>query len=323
MLSRRSVIAGAGAMLLAAAPARAAYPERQITLVVPYAAGGTADTLGRMVAEGMAAALKSTVVVENKGGAGGVIGCAYVAKASNDGYTLLFTAGGPLTIGPNLRKTPPYDTTAAFTPIGLLAQVPSFLVVNPQSPVRSVADLIAASKSGKALRYGSPGFGTSVHLLGELFRQKAGNFEAVHVPYRGGAPAMSDLLGGHIDFMFENAPQLLPQITAGALRAIVVTAPKRLSVTPDVPAFAELGIGDIGFGTWYGLLTPPSLPEPLRERLQAVLQDVAQVPAFNTKLVELGANPDLRVGARFAEFIVQDQMQWRDAIAKGNVEIQN
>ncbi|MCP3474094.1 tripartite tricarboxylate transporter substrate binding protein [Bradyrhizobium sp. CCGUVB1N3] len=309
-------------MLLTAAPARAAYPERQITLVVPYAAGGTADTLGRMVAEGMADALKSTVIVENKGGAGGVIGCATVAKASNDGYTLLFTAGGPLTIGPNLRKTPPYQTTTAFTPIGLLAQVPSFLVVHPQSPVRSVADLIAASKNG-TLRYGSPGFGTSVHLLGELFRQRAGNFEAVHVPYRGGAPAMSDLLGGHIDFMFENAPQLLPQITAGALRAIVVTAPKRLSVTPDVPAFAELGIGDIGFGTWYGMLTPPSLPDPLRERLQAAFHDVTQTPAFSAKLVELGANPDIRIGARFAEFIVQDQAQWRDVIAKGNVEIQD
>ncbi|WP_170182047.1 Bug family tripartite tricarboxylate transporter substrate binding protein [Phreatobacter stygius] len=299
------------------------YPARPVTLIVPYAAGGTADILARIVAEAFSTALGQSFIVENKAGASGTIGSNAVAKATDDGYTLLFSAGGPLTIGPNLSKGTPYRTATDFTPIGLLSQVPSFLVVNPNNPAKSVAELVAAGKTqSRKLHFASPGVGTSVHLLAELFRLEAG-FEAVHVPYRGGAPAVNDLLGGHIDFLFENVPQLMAQVTAKSLRALAVTAPARIASAPDVPTLDEAGVGNVGVGTWYGLLGPRGLAPAVTTPLARALQKAVTEPAVARRLADLGADIDVRSGDAFARFIAEDSARWKATIERARIEPAN
>ena len=306
---------------LASTQLRAAdYPTRTVTLIVPYAAGGTADILARITAEILGEKLGRSFVVENKPGASGIIGCNAVAKAAPDGYTLLFTAGGPLTIGPHLTKNAQYRTEADFTPLALMTEVPSFLVVNPNNPAKTVADLIAAGKAQpKKLNFASPGVGTSVHLLAELFRLEAG-FEATHVPYRGGAPAVNDLISGHVDFLFENVPQLLPQVTAGTLRALAVTAPSRLPSAPNVSTLEEAGLRNIGVGTWYGLLGPAGLPTEIStlvaQALRGGLTEATQVK----RLADLGVTADLKTGKDFAAFLAGDGARWKSVIERARIE---
>ncbi|MBN8943098.1 MAG: tripartite tricarboxylate transporter substrate binding protein [Rhizobiales bacterium] len=299
------------------------YPVRPVTFMVPYAAGGTADILARVVAEAFGEVLGQSFIVENKPGASGTIGCNAVAKSAADGYTLLFTAGGPLTIGPNLTKNAPYRAATDFKPIGLLTQVPSFLVVNPANPAKTVADLVAAGKAraGK-LHFASPGVGTSVHLLSELFRLEAG-FEAVHVPYRGGAPAVNDLLGGHIDFLFENVPQLLPQVASNSLRALAVTAPARIAAAPAIPTLDEAGVKNVGVGTWYGLLGPQGLAPAVTAALAEALRKTIASPAVVRRLAELGVETDLRTEAAFAGFIAEDDARWKATITRARIEVAN
>lgn len=319
-ISRRTAVSLALAGLTTSLARASDYPARPVTLIVPYAAGGTADILARIVAETLGEKLGKTFIVENKPGASGVLGCNTVAKATPDGYTLLFTAGGPLTIGPYLTKTAPYRTEADFTPIMLVTEVPSFLVVNPKSPFQTAADLIAAGKAQpKKLNFASPGVGTSVHLLAEVFRLEAG-FEATHVPYRGGAPALNDLISGHVDFLFENVPQLLPQVTAGTVRALAVTASTRLPSAPNVPTLAEVGLKNIGAGTWYGLLGPASLPADISETLAQALRGSFTEPAKIQRLADLSVSSDLRATKDFATFIAQDGARWKSVIERAKIE---
>jgi tripartite-type tricarboxylate transporter receptor subunit TctC len=321
-ISRRSLLFAPALLGLTRAAQASNYPDRQVTLVVPYAAGGTADILARMVAEELRAKLRQTFVIENKGGAGGSIGCNFVAKSSNDGQTLLFTAGGPLTIGPNLGKVPLYRTSADFSPIALLCQVPSFLVVNPSNPAKTVQELVTQGRTkNNALRFASPGIGTSVHMIAELFRLQAG-FEPIHVPYRGGAPAVNDLLGGQVDFLFENVPQLLPFVTAGSLRALAVTSIARAPSAPQVPTMSEAGIPGIEVGTWFGMLGPHSLPSQVVDILAEAQGDMMADAGFAQRLVDLGANADFRSGTRFAEFILEDDARWRSTIHRAQIELQ-
>lgn len=319
-ITRRTAVSLALAGL-ASIPARAAdYPARTVTLIVPYAAGGTADILARITAETLSEKLGKSFVVENKPGASGMIGCNTVAKATPDGATLLFTAGGPLTIGPHLTKNAQYRTEADFTPLALVTEVPSFLVVNPNNPARTVVDLIAAGQAQpKKLNFASPGIGTSVHLLAELFRLEAG-FEATHVPYRGGAPAVNDLISGHVDFLFENVPQLLPQVTGGTLRALAVTAPARLSSAPDVPTLEEAGIRNIGVGTWYGLLGPAGLPAETATILTQALRSGFTEATRVQRLADLSVTTDLRTRDDFATFLAQDGARWKSAIERARIE---
>ncbi|WP_063614180.1 tripartite tricarboxylate transporter substrate binding protein [Bradyrhizobium sp. Cp5.3] len=296
-----------------------AYPRRQATVVVPYAAGGTADIIARLLAEDLQRRVGTTFVVENRGGAGGTLGCAAVAKAAPDGGTLLFTAGGPLTIGPSLMKTVPYSAAQDFTPLALICEVPSMLVVNPKDSSRSLKGLIARGRSKPyELRFASRGIGTSVHLIAELFRLEAG-FDAVHVPYRGGAPAMNDLLSGQVDYMFENVPQLLPQVQAGALRALAVTSSTRLPSVPDVPTLNEAGVAGVEVGTWYGLLGPAGLPPPLRLELIDAATASCRDGGFGRRLAEQGAQVDLRTGSDFEAFIRGDEARWRNTIERANI----
>jgi tripartite-type tricarboxylate transporter receptor subunit TctC len=297
------------------------YPSRQVTLTVPYAAGGTADILARLIAEAFHAKLSQPFIVENKGGASGTIGAAAVARAPNDGYTLLFTAGGPLTIGTNLRKLS-YDALTSFTPIGLIGQVPSFLVVNANSPAKTLAQLVDLARARpNEMKFASAGVGTSVHLMAELFRLQAG-IEATHIPYRGGGPAMNDLLGGQVDYMIENAPQLLPHIKAGTLRALAVTSAARLPSAPDVPTFAEAGIKGLELGTWFGLLGPRDIPASAVDVLTRALADMMKDDALKQRLKGLEVQVDLRTGRDFANFINEDNTRWKDTIQRAKIEAQ-
>lgn len=318
-LTRRMVIA-LPALIAAGSAHAATYPVKQATIVVPYAAGGTADILARMIAKELQARLSVTVIIENKGGAAGTIGCAAVAKAASDGATLLFTAGGPLTIGPNLTKTAPYAAARDFTPLALVCDVPSLLVVNASDPAKTAMDLIRRGKND-ALRFGSPGVGTSVHLIAELFRLQVG-FEAIHVPYRGGALAMNDLISGQINYMFENAPQLLPQVQGGTLRALAVTSATRLASLPDVPTLKEAGVSGVEVGTWYGLLGPKDLAPPAATLLTDAMTEACRSPALISRLSEQGAQMDLRTGQDFISFISNDDRRWRDTIARANIKVE-
>jgi tripartite-type tricarboxylate transporter receptor subunit TctC len=320
MISRR-VCLGLPVALAVVSRARAStYPSRQVTLTVPYAAGGTADILARLIAQSLQESLSQPFVIENKGGASGMIGAAAVAHAPSDGYSLLFTAGGPITIGPNLFKNPSYDSSASFTPIAFVGQVPSFLVVSASNPARTLPELIAAARAHPGtLKFASPGVGTSVHLMAELFRLDC-EIEVIHVPYRGGGPAMNDLLGGQVDYMIENVPQLLPQVLAGTLRALAVTSSTRLPSAPDVPTFTEAGIQGLQVGTWFGLLGPRDLPADVADGLVKGLLQGLQGPAIKQHLRELEVQIDFRAGGDFAAFIAQDSTRWKDTIRRAKIE---
>lgn len=321
--TRRQILAAPAVLALAGAVPALGYPTRPVTLIVPYAAGGTADILARIVAEGLGPLLGQSVVVENKPGASGTIGCHAVAKADADGQTLLFTAGGPLTVGPHLSRSVPYRTDADFTPIGLVTEVPSFLVVNDRSRFRTAAELIAEGRAKPgSLRFASPGVGTSVHLLAELFRLQAG-FEAQHIPYRGGAPAVNDLMGGHVDYLFENVPQLLPQVSGRSLRALAVTAPRRLAPAPEVPTLEEAGIANVGVGTWYGLLGPAGLPAEIVDKLAAALAQAVATEASGKRLADLAVEADVVPGQRFRRFLADDSARWQATIERARITLAN
>jgi len=253
--------------LMTAAPAWAAktYPDRPITLVVGYAAGGATDIVARLMAKSLAEELGQTVVVENKTGANSNIGAEIVSRAAPDGYTL-YVGSIANTINRTLYSQLNYDFVKGFEPVGLLATIPNILVVNPKLPIKTVQEYIAYAKQhpGK-LTCASSGSGSSIHLSCELFKMKTGT-DILHVPYRGSGPAVADLLGGQVDSMFDNLPSSLPHVQAGKLRAIGVTSPQRLPATPDVPTLAESGLPDFDVESWFGLVAPAGTPRPVIDR---------------------------------------------------------
>lgn len=294
---RRWVMWGAvlGALLGSAAWAQDAYPSKPIRLVVPYAAGGPADLLARSVVEGLGTRLGQPVVVENKPGAGGHTGAEQVAKGPADGYTLVLATiahNGAVKLYPNLR----YDPTKELKPVILLAEAPSVLIVRKDLPVKSVQELLALAKStpGK-LTYGSAGNGSAMHMAAELFRYMT-KIDIVHVPYRGGAPAMADLLGGQIDMLFESLGTAHPQLKSGKVRALAVTGSTRSHSLPDVPTVAEAGVPSYSSVPWYTISvasgTPASIVNKLNSELNAVLQNKDLVQRWEDLGIEaLGGTP--------------------------------
>ena len=261
-----------GVALFAAGPARAAesYPQRPITLVVGYAAGGATDIAARLMAKSLADVLGQTVVVENKTGANSNIGAEVVARAKPDGYTL-YVGSIANTINRTLYGQLNYDFVKDFEPIAMLATIPNVLVVNPKIPARTVQEYIQyARKNPGKLTCASSGNGSSIHLSCELFKMQAG-VDILHVPYRGSGPAVADLLGGQVDSMFDNLPSSLPHVQAGKLRAIGVTSVQRLSVLPEVPTLGESGLKDFDVQSWFGLMAPAGTPRPIVDRLNAAV----------------------------------------------------
>lgn len=275
---------------LHAADGAANYPDKPVTLVVPFAAGGTTDVLARMLSQQLTTAWGQPVVVENKPGAGATLGANQVAQAKPDGYMLLVGATHH-TIAQNVYRKLPYDFGRDFAPVSVIAIVPNMLVVNANVPAQTVEEFIAlARKEPGKLNYGSAGAGTAHHLIGEMFKAQAG-VDIVHIPYSGSAPAVSDLVGGRVDLMFDTVTSGLPQVKAGKTRALAVTTAKRSSALPDVPALGEKALPGFDVGTWFGVLAPAGTPPAVIAKLQGEIQKMAQSPVLAKQMRDMGAEP--------------------------------
>ncbi|WP_279212781.1 tripartite tricarboxylate transporter substrate binding protein [Delftia acidovorans] len=305
------------ACALAAAVAQAAFPERPITLVVPYAPGGGADAAARLLATRMGARLGTSIIVDNRPGASGTIGASQVAKARADGYTVLYDAT-PFSINPHLFARLPY-ARSALQPLSLVLLMPNVVVVKADSPVRSVADLAARAKAqpGK-INFASGGSGTVQRLAAELFRQRL-DLDMVHVPYKSGGPAIADVMGGQVDFMFGTMAATYPLVTGGKLRALAVAAPQRSARLPDVPTVSETVIPGYEAYEWNGIFLPTGTPEPVAARLHQALSEVLQEAEVRQRLSDLGAQPMGTTPAEFAAFLQKEDAKWGEVVRKGAI----
>jgi len=295
------------------------YPARPVTLVVPYPAGGGNDVLGRLVAERMGKALNGTIVVENRGGAGGTIGTRQVAKAAPDGYTMLI-ATSSLAINPSLYPNVGYDPRKDFAPIGLLAAGANVVLVHPSVPAKTIAELIAlAKKSPGKLNFASTGSGSSVHLAAELFAAMAG-VKINHVPYRGSGPALNDLLGGHVTMMFATLPSAIGIVRGGKVRALAVTGAKRSNVFPDLPTIAEAGLAGYAAELHYGLVAPAGTPRPIIERLNAALRTALNDATLRERLAREGAVPLPSTPEEYAADIDAEEKKWSRIVREAGVK---
>ncbi|MFO1198667.1 MAG: tripartite tricarboxylate transporter substrate binding protein [Burkholderiaceae bacterium] len=312
---RRAVEAAAAVLLAAAGRARAqAFPARPLRLVVPFPPGGPTDIVARPLAQLLADALRQQVVVDNRGGAGGSIGADAVAKAPSDGYTLLMGTVGTHAINASLYRRLPYDPVKDFTALGLVASAPVAVVVPAASPFASVADLVAAARrEPDAIAFGSAGNGTPGHLTGELFAKAAG-VNLRHVPYKGSAPAVTDLVGGQIPLMFDPVQSVLGNISAGKLRALAVSGRARSPVLPQVPTLAEAGLKDFEATAWWAVFAPANLPPPVAAQLGAEIERVVASAAFRERLGNLGVLPAALARDAFAEFQRAELAKWGRAV---------
>lgn len=291
ILTRIALAIGLTAMASSTiAQAAANYPARPIKIVVPFAPGGTTDMLARLVGQRLTQSWGQPVVIENKPGAGATLGADIVAKSAPDGYTLLMGAAHH-TIAQQVYAKIPYHFDRDFAPITMVAMVPNMVVVNSEVPAKNIAEFIALAKTqpGK-LNYGSAGAGTAHHLIGEMFKLRAG-VDLVHVPYKGSAPAVADLLSGQVQLMFDTVTSGLPQVKAGKLRALAVTTAKRSSAMPDVPSLSETALPGFDVGTWFGLLAPAATPPAIVQKLNAEIVKIIQQPDVRKQMLEAGSEP--------------------------------
>ena len=314
----------AATLLLAcagAAFAQAAFPNRPVTLVVPFPPGGGTDTGARLIAQKLSAKWGQQVVVENKGGAAGQIGADLVAKAKPDGYTVLMGNIGTQAINPALYAKLPYDPDKAFAPISLVAELPLAMMVNPSVPARTAQELVALARSqpGK-LSYSSSGSGGAPHLAAEMFKQATGTF-ILHVPYRGGGPAIQDLLAGHVQMSFMTVLEASGHIKAGKLRALAVTSSKRVSALPDVPALAEAAVPGFDSISWIGLLAPAATPREIVEKISADVREIIASDEVRGRLTDLGGVPRANTPAQFAEMIEADRKRYTQIIRERKISV--
>lgn len=313
--------ATAGALLLLAAPLSMAqaWPARPIRLVVPFPPGGLIDNMARLVGSRLSQELGQPVVIDNKPGAGGNVGAAEVARAPADGYTLLM-ASPALTISPAIYKNLPYQPSQ-LAPVALLGRVPNVLLVNPASGIGKVQDLVGRAKAKPGqLNYASNGNGTSLHLSAELFKRRSETF-ITHVPYRGAAAAITALLSGEVDMMFDNLPSAIGQIQAGKLRALAVTTAQRSTALPDVPTLAEAGMDGFNVSAWFGVAAPAGLPAPVATRLADALQKVVQQPEVAAAMQRQGADPAFMDAASAAAALNADAAQWKQVAAFAKIQL--
>ncbi len=297
------------------------YPNHAIRLVVPFPAGGTTDILARAAAQKLTETLGQSVVVDNRPGAGGNIGAELVAKAAPDGYTLLMGTVGTHAINPSLYTKMPYDHIKDFVPVVLVAGVPNVLVVNPSLPINSVADLIKLAKAKPGtINFASSGSGTSIHLSGELFKTMAG-VDMTHVPYKGSAPALQDLMGGQVQIMFDNLPSSLALIKAGKLRAIAVTSLKRAPALPDVPTIAESGLPGFEASSWFGILAPAGTPAPIVAKINAEVNKWLQSPDAKEQLLAQGAEAAGGSPEQFVAHIRAETDKWAKVVKASGAKV--
>ena len=298
-----------------------AFPNRPVRLVVPFPAGGTTDILARAIAEKLSSALGQQFVVDNRPGAGGNIGADIVAKAAPDGYTLLMGTVGTHAINPSLYAKMPYDAMKDFAPVILVAGVPNVLVVNPEVPVKTVSDLIALAKAKPGtINFASSGNGTSIHLSGELFKSMTG-VQMSHDPYKGSAPALTDLIGGQVQLMFDNLPSALPFIKGGKLRAVAVTSSKRAPALPDLPTIAESGVPGFEASSWFGILAPAATPKDIIAKINAEANKALQSPEMKEKLLSQGAEAVGNTPEHFAEYIRNETLKWAKVVKDSGAKV--
>jgi tripartite-type tricarboxylate transporter receptor subunit TctC len=301
--------------LLAASPAAFAqdYPTRTIKIVVPFPPGGTSDLLAREVGHSLTNDWGQTVVIENRPGAGGAIGTTEVARSTPDGYTLLMGSSAALAIGPYLTKVAPYDPEKDFKPISLVAQIQNLLVANPTVPVKTVADLLTYAKSNRMV-VGNYGVGSSPHMSAEMFEKMSG-VEMTNVPFRGAPEAMTEILAGRLNLIFDNLPSALPMAKSGKLIAIAVTGGHRSALLPDVPTVAESGLPGFDVTTWYGLVAPAGVPDAIVNKLSTEVATILARPDIRERLTAAGTEPQSMTPQEFAAFIAGEQTKWRKLIA--------
>ena len=317
---QRILLAALVAIATASASAQT-YPNKPIRLVVPFPPGGTTDILARDAGQVLTQTLGQSVVIDNRPGAAGNIGSDVVAKSPPDGYTLLMATVSTHAINPGLYSKLPYDHIKDFAPVILVARVPNVLEVNPAVPVNSVSDLIklAKEKPGQ-INFASSGSGTSIHLSGELFKTMAG-VNMVHVPYRGSAPALVDLVSGQVQVMFDNLPSSLPQINAGKLRAIAVTSAQRSPALPNIPTIAESGLPGFEATSWFGIIAPAGTPPEIIAKLNAELDQWLQSPAGKELLLTQGALPAGGTPEQFAAYIKDETEKWAKVIKVSGAKV--
>lgn len=312
------LLAAAGALLPAAAGAQE-FPQHPVRMVLPYPAGGPTDLLARVVAVKMGESLGQGVVVDNKPGASGMIGAEAVARAAPDGYTILANASLHV-INPSIQPKMRYDAFKDFVPVTQLADVPLVLVVNNASPVKTVQDLIAyARREGGALNFGSAGNASAQHLAGESFKLAA-KVPMQHVPYKGSAPALTDLMGGQIQLMFDSMPSAMPFIKSGKLRAVAVTTPRRASALPDIPTVAESGLPGFDISTWYGLWAPRGTPPAVVEKLAAHAAAALKRPDVRQQYADMGAEPVGSSPADFARYNAAEGRKWAEIVRRSGAK---
>ncbi|WP_119156925.1 Bug family tripartite tricarboxylate transporter substrate binding protein [Caldimonas tepidiphila] len=320
--TRRTVLALgiAGLCALSGTSALAqAWPARPITLVVPFAAGGTTDVLARALGDKLRQSLGQPVIIENKPGAGATLGAAGVAKARPDGHTLLMGAVHH-TIATSVYKTLPYDFEKSFAPITTVALVPNVLTVNTSTPAKTAQELIASAKtSSGGLTYGSNGAGTLQHLIGTQFSAETG-VDLVHVPYKGSGPLVTDLMGGQVTMSFDTVTPVLPHIKAGKLRALAVTTAKRSSALPDVPTLEESGLKGFDLGTWFGVLAPAGTPPEVVARLNAEMVKIIQSPDFRKRMEEIGAEPIGNTSEQMRQQIAADTTRFARLVKEHQIK---
>lgn len=312
---------GAGLTASLPAAAQSAYPAKNITIVVPFPPAGTTDLLARIVGQALSVELGQTVVIENKGGAGGNIGGQLVAKAAPDGYTLLMGTVGTHAINSSLYKKMPFDAIKDFAPLSRVANVPNMLVVNPSQPYKTVAELIAYVKANPGkVSYASSGNGTSIHLSGELFNSMA-KIEMQHVPYKGSGPALIDLIGGQTNVMFDNMPSSIQHVRSGKLRAVAVTTAQRSPELPNLPTIAESGLPGFEATSWFGLLAPAGTPPAVISKLsQAIIKVLGQADV-KKRISEQGGEVVSETPEQFAAFIQAETLKWGKVVRESGASV--
>ena len=315
-----AAVLGAGLLTHTAAMAQA-YPTKPVTIIVPFAAGGTTDILARIIGQALTAELGQSVVVDNRAGAGGNIGGQAAAKATPDGHTLFMGTVGTHAINASLYKKMPFDPVKDFAPLTRVANVPNLLVANPAQPYKSVKDLITYAKANPGkVNFGSSGNGSSIHLSGELFKSLA-KVDMQHVPYKGSAPAVTDLLGNQIGIMFDNMPSAIQHVRSGKLVPLAVITAKRSPELPNVPTIAEAGVPGYEATSWFGMFAPAGTPAPVLAKLNAAIVKVLAQPDVKKKINEQGAEVYSETPEQFAAFIQAESVKWGKVVKESGASL--
>lgn len=304
---------------VAASPVRAEYPERNITVIVPFPAGGASDMTARLIVPKLSERVKQTVVIDNRAGANGSVGAAAMKQAQPDGYTLLVGSIGVFAINPALFKDLRYDPQKDFDLLSLAVRTPNVLVANPNFPASNVRELVDhLNKNPGKVTFASSGTGSSDHLTAALFWQKTGT-SGVHVPYRGGGPAINDLIAGHANVSFQNLGAIAEQVKAGRLKALAVTSSKRVATLPDVPTLAEAGVKEVEVYSWQAAAAPKGLPPAVKAKLEAEFAASAQSPDVRAKFEAVGFDVVASNGSEFAKFLTEEIARWKAVIEAGKI----